>query len=233
MNTEYEIRYFRLLLCRSYLKRYFHPLFLRTFDCFDCIEPFAGKADLFRYLVVYREGGFYSDWKQECKLEGLLNWISQENATFFATWDKHWSPRKPLPLANAFFGATPRSPVLAEAIRVVLQNTRMRQDLKVGLNVYDMTFIPLGDAFTRFETGWTIGKSVKGTSIIPGGKDFFMDARVLTRNLLFYISVKHVERIKHGVTGTIIYRRIFVVKSMALGNVLTYNSTHGLIGRNK
>ena len=54
LNPGYVIRYFNLHLCREYLKQYYHPIFLRAFDC---IEAFAGKSDLFRTLVVYREGG--------------------------------------------------------------------------------------------------------------------------------------------------------------------------------
>ena len=73
MNPGYQIRYFDLLACRKYLQDFFHPVFLRAFDC---IEAFGGKANLFRYLVIYREGGFYSDWKQVCLKEGLLDELS-------------------------------------------------------------------------------------------------------------------------------------------------------------
>jgi len=147
MNPQYEIRYFNLHLCRSYLQLYFHPIFLRAFDC---IEAFAGKADFFRLLVVYREGGYYSDWKQECKVEGLLDWISKDNATWFATWSRSYHKVKPQPLANGLFGATPQSPVLAEAIRIALQNVQMRLDLKKGTNPWQMTGIfVLGEAYHK------------------------------------------------------------------------------------
>ena len=69
-NPTYDIRYYDLHRCPLYLKRHYHPLFLRAFDC---IEAFAGKANFFRYLVAYREGGYYSDWKQVCMRDGLLD----------------------------------------------------------------------------------------------------------------------------------------------------------------
>jgi len=88
MNGDYDIRYYNLHLARLYLQRYYHPIFLRAFDC---IEAFSGKTNLFRYLLVYREGGFYSDWKQECKVLGLLNWLSSENTTWFSAFDQPYT----------------------------------------------------------------------------------------------------------------------------------------------
>jgi mannosyltransferase OCH1-like enzyme len=140
-NPGYEIRYFNLNTCRQYLQRFYHPLFLRAFDC---IEAFAGKTDLFRYLLIYREGGWYSDWKQHCNKEGLLDWIAVDNysqhryqypTTWFSAFDKEpgrggkmfgsvsWA------MQNALFGSIPKSPILADAIRFVLRNMKMRVDL--------------------------------------------------------------------------------------------------------
>ena len=69
-----QIRYFNLNLCREYIMEYYHPVFLRAFDC---IEAFSGKVNLFRMLVVYAEGGWYSDWKQVCLKPNLLDEIGK------------------------------------------------------------------------------------------------------------------------------------------------------------
>ena len=53
MNPGYNIRYFNLITARRYLRTYFHPIFVRTFDC---IEAFAGKSDFFRMALLYRDG---------------------------------------------------------------------------------------------------------------------------------------------------------------------------------
>jgi hypothetical protein len=142
-NPEYEIRYYNLHYCRLYLQRFFHPLFLRVFDC---IEAFAGKSDLFRYLVVYREGGFYSDWKQLCLKDDLLDYISSSEDMDQPRWDipalgdTNWySAWDPHGMANAFFGAMPQSPILAEAIRLSLRNIQRRADLEPGANAFKMT----------------------------------------------------------------------------------------------
>ena len=141
-NPGYEIRYFNLHECRQYLAQYYHPIFLHAFDC---IEAFAGKADLFRYLVVYREGGYYSDWKQVCLVDGLLDQLTLSNSTQQELWDKpavgsttFFSTWDPNGMQCAFFGAVPQSPILAEAIRKSLYNIQQRADLKPGANPLNM-----------------------------------------------------------------------------------------------
>ena len=123
LNPDYEIRYYNLHLCRSYLKQFYHPIILRGFDC---IEAFSGKVNFFRYLVVYREGGFYSDWKQVCMIDGLLNWLSSKNTTWFSAFD---NPAKSNAMQAGFFGAPPGSPILAEAIDIILRNIQSRADM--------------------------------------------------------------------------------------------------------
>mmetsp|Transcript_5145 Transcript_5145/g.9500 ORF Transcript_5145/g.9500 Transcript_5145/m.9500 type:complete len:259 (-) Transcript_5145:6-782(-) len=73
MNPGYTVRYFNLVSSRNYLRDYFHPVFLRTFDC---IEAFAGKSNFFRMALLYREGGWHSDWKQVCLKPNLLDIIA-------------------------------------------------------------------------------------------------------------------------------------------------------------
>ncbi len=75
MNHGYKVRYFNLQSSREYLRQHFHPVFLRTFDC---IEAFAGKSDFFRMALLYREGGWHSDWKQVCLQPNLLDRIAEE-----------------------------------------------------------------------------------------------------------------------------------------------------------
>lgn len=83
LNPGYQVRYFNLVSARRYLRKHFHPVFLRAFDC---IEAFAGKSDLFRMALLYREGGFHTDWKTVCLQQNLLERIG--NSThFFAALD--------------------------------------------------------------------------------------------------------------------------------------------------
>lgn len=83
-NQGYVIHYYDLDRCRLYLHRFFHPVFLRAFDC---LQGFACKVDLFRMAVLYREGGWYSDWKEVALQDNLLDKLAVETI-FFAIWDK-------------------------------------------------------------------------------------------------------------------------------------------------
>ncbi|KAL3908044.1 MAG: hypothetical protein SGARI_003247 [Bacillariaceae sp.] len=110
-----------------------NPVFLRAFDC---LEAYAAKADLFRYLVVYREGGWYSDWKQVCLEDNLLDSLSSDggNTTWFSAYDTFSRRNVPVQAIchqNAFFGATPRHAVLSNVIRRTLENI---QSMHYGAN---------------------------------------------------------------------------------------------------
>jgi hypothetical protein len=118
-NPGYKIQFFNLKLCRRYLSEHFHPLFLRVFDCF---EAFAAKADFFRMLVVYAEGGWYSDWKQVALEKGLLDRLGQ-GVAFVGVWDigdNYCTVRECV--ANCFFGAVPQHPLIALMIQKLLLN---------------------------------------------------------------------------------------------------------------
>ncbi len=120
-NPNYKIRYFNLNSCRQYIMEHFHPIFLRAFDC---IEPFAGKVDLFRMLVVYAEGGWYSDWKQECIQDQLLDKLGKD-VDFYGAWDHgHGGLAQDKCLQNCFFGAIPRHPLIATMIHMILANVQ-------------------------------------------------------------------------------------------------------------
>ena len=120
MNPGYEVRYFDLDHARKYLHQHFHPVFLRAFDC---LPAFAGKSDLFRMTLLYREGGFHSDWKQTC-----LAWHTLQNITeatdFFASYDM-WDSNDFFPhkcVQNAFVGSRPQHPIVATMLKMILTN---------------------------------------------------------------------------------------------------------------
>jgi len=121
MNPEYDIRLFNLLVARKYLQEYFHPVFLRAFDC---VQAFAGKADFFRLVVLYRDGGWYSDWKQKCVKKNLLADISRNNTLYIIRDNGNEYSRSHECYSNAFIGATPQHPVIAKSIEVILKNIR-------------------------------------------------------------------------------------------------------------
>lgn len=125
-NPGYDVRYFDLDRSRKYLKQHFHPMFLRAFDC---IEAFAGKSNLVRMALLYREGGWHSDWKQVCMKDHLLDQLSNrtKGLGFFAVHDlgNPWSIKQKC-VQNAFVGATPQHPFIARQLKLILMHVQSR-----------------------------------------------------------------------------------------------------------
>lgn len=131
MNPEYDIRYFSLDLAREYLDDYFHPKFLRAFDC---LEAFASKADLFRLALLYREGGWHSDWKQTCLKLHTLNNLAAKRTELFFTYDAgNYHGVKEECIQNGFLGAIPGHPFIARTITSTFKNIQSRNYGKIAL----------------------------------------------------------------------------------------------------
>lgn len=120
MNPGYTVRYWDLDQSRRYIHKHMHPVFLRAFDC---LTAFAAKSDLFRMILLYREGGWHSDWKQISLEKRALQNIT-ELTDFFAAWDM-WNSNDFFPhkcVQNAFVGARPRHPNIAKMLEMILIN---------------------------------------------------------------------------------------------------------------
>ena len=129
MNPGYAVRYFDLHLARRYLRRHYHPVFLRAFDC---LEAFASKSDLFRMALLYRKGGWHSDWKQVCLQDHLLRNLSSTDdgtmADFYAArdHDNHSNDTGVyhLCVSMGFVGSRPGHPVVGAFLELLLINVR-------------------------------------------------------------------------------------------------------------
>ena len=130
LNPGYVVRYFDLDNARRYLAARFVPLFG---EAFDCLDAYAGKANLFRMALLYAEGGWHSDWKQVCLVPGLLDEIATSSdpsaapapLDFFACRDKGLKIlAKKQCVQNSLVGATPRHPVVREQLALILDHVR-------------------------------------------------------------------------------------------------------------
>mmetsp|Transcript_14060 Transcript_14060/g.34045 ORF Transcript_14060/g.34045 Transcript_14060/m.34045 type:complete len:249 (-) Transcript_14060:59-805(-) len=158
MNAGYKIQYFDLIKARAYLRSYFRPEFLRTFDC---IGAFAIKSDFFRMAVLYREGGWHSDWKQQCLEMDLLDRLSNGTTDFWGALDmgnEYSISRKCM--SNGFMGAVPRHPVIADTLRMMMTNVRSADYLGHWL---DFSLCTFGRAVAASRpsqnvTEWNVGR---------------------------------------------------------------------------
>ena len=102
-NSGWDYRLYTDESARQYIAKHFPPRFV---DAFDAIIPGAYKADLFRYLVLMREGGVYSDI--DILLETNLDNFLTPSLTFFAPRDVPLEfAGEPYCLWNGLIGAAP------------------------------------------------------------------------------------------------------------------------------
>lgn len=120
-NPEYDYRLYDNNDCIRYLTKYFSPQHVQTFHA---IKVGAGKADFFRYCVVFREGGIYSDIDMY-SIKSLSSLIDPDD-TFIIPKDRDKNIGTYL-LFQAFFGSVPNNPILGLAIQKVIENIRERR----------------------------------------------------------------------------------------------------------
>jgi mannosyltransferase OCH1-like enzyme len=92
-------------------------------NAFDALKPGAYKSDLWRYCILYKEGGVYIDIKYNT-LRPLLQIVSDSPYMFVK--DKDWSES----MFNCFYNGAmitpPNNPVLKECIDEIVNNTTLR-----------------------------------------------------------------------------------------------------------
>jgi mannosyltransferase OCH1-like enzyme len=125
LNPEYEIKYFNKEDCRRFLKENFKDTdYLQTFDS---LKPYAFKCDFFRYCLLYKKGGWYSDWKQECLIYNLLKILDnrkKENIVVFNDLDGNKNQEEDDYIQNNFMGVIPNSTFLKEVINEIINNVK-------------------------------------------------------------------------------------------------------------
>lgn len=112
-NPEYEHKLYSGKDCEKYIKKHFDEKILKTYLK---LKPYSYRADLFRFLVVYNEGGWYSDSKQVCyqSIDKL-----QIGRDFVVSLDASINPNC---LFTAFFGSVPKHPILKKCIDMIVFN---------------------------------------------------------------------------------------------------------------
>lgn len=126
INPEYEYRFYNDTTDRiDYIKRY-EPDLLPTYES---ILPGAFKADLFRYLVLYHEGGVYLDDKSTI-IEPLRTFIKKD-MKYVAFLDVSKGA-----CFNGFIAVAPKHPIMREMIDRIKRNVKTKN---YGINALDPT----------------------------------------------------------------------------------------------
>lgn len=131
LNPGWSIQVFQDEDCYEFIKLYYDVDMLRTY-CMINPNYGAARADLFRYLLIYRQGGVYLDIKSTATVR--LNSVLRDDDEFILS---HWSNARGMPFQGwgvhaetPFPGefqqwhivARPQHPFLEQVIRAVQRN---------------------------------------------------------------------------------------------------------------
>ena len=138
MNPEYKYAFYTDNDCRNYIQKYYPSSYLKAYDM---VIPGAYKADVFRYLVLYREGGIYMDCKSSTIIP-LRSFIPR-SATFGVFRDRPTGA-----LLNSFMACTPKHPILKIVIDMTIDNILNKRYNENSLDITGPQ--TLGRAFNRY-----------------------------------------------------------------------------------
>lgn len=124
-GSGWKYKFYTDELARFYIEKNFPVRFL---DAYDALIPGAYKADLFRYLVLLKEGGVYSDI--DVLLEVNLDNFITPAMSFFAPRDAVGEyANGQYCLWNGLIGAAPGHPFLVKAVERLINMILDKADI--------------------------------------------------------------------------------------------------------
>jgi len=118
MNPGYKVKLYSGKDCEAYIQEHFDE---ETLKAYRTLKPYSYKCDLMRHLIMYHEGGWYSDIRQVC-LEPL-DALNNSNHEYYTSVD---CPPNQLCMYTAFIGSTKGHPISKKMIDLVLWNVKQR-----------------------------------------------------------------------------------------------------------
>ena len=118
MNPEYKVKIYSGNDCIEYIKKYYDEEILTAFNT---IKPYSYKCDLMRHLILYNEGGWYSDIRQIC-IEPIKT-LSSYNKEYYTSID---CPPNQTCMYTAFIGSIAKHDISKKMIDLVLWNVGQR-----------------------------------------------------------------------------------------------------------
>ena len=118
LNPGYKVKLYSDDDCVAYIKEQFDDDVLKAYQA---LKPYSYKCDLMRHLIMYNEGGWYSDIRQIC-LEPIDN-LSSSNKEYYTSVD---CPPNQMCMYTAFIGSIPKHDISKKMIDLVLWNIKQR-----------------------------------------------------------------------------------------------------------
>lgn len=118
MNPGYKVKMYSGKDCEAYIREHYDEEILMAYRT---LKPYAYKSDLMRQLILYNEGGWYSDIRMVC-LEPLDTLLSIRKE-FYVCIDK---PQQQLCMCNGFIGSVAKHPVSKKMIDIIMWNIKQK-----------------------------------------------------------------------------------------------------------
>jgi len=122
LNPDYQLVLFDDQDCRSFLLAHFGQSYV---DAFDSLVPGAFKCDLWRYAMLYVNGGFYLDIDMVPLV--AMDDIVPADVEFVSVKDMNGRFQPPCKIYQAFIGVVPKHPVLKLALELSFANIVTRR----------------------------------------------------------------------------------------------------------
>lgn len=114
MNPGYKVNLFSGNDCVKYIKTHFDDRILKAYEK---LKPYSYKCDLMRHLILYNEGGWYTDARMICYKP--LDVLKKYNKEFYVCID---TPQQQLCMTTGFIGSIPKHPISKKMIDIILWN---------------------------------------------------------------------------------------------------------------
>jgi len=116
LNPEYKVKIYSGESCVNYIKQHFDDDILKAYQT---LKPYALKSDFIRQLILYNEGGWYTDVRMIC-LKPLSELGDRD---FYACLD---TPQQQICMCNGFIGAVPKHPITKKMIDIICWNINQK-----------------------------------------------------------------------------------------------------------
>jgi len=117
LNPDWNYYFFSQHERREFIKQNFS---IRILNAYDTLIPGAYKADLWRYCVLYMQGGIYADTK--ILLCNPLNRLLDSETQFVSVKEREGSHHLNGAVWNTFIASVPKHPFLKSAIDKIVYN---------------------------------------------------------------------------------------------------------------
>lgn len=135
MNPQHKLQIFNKTGAISRLK---HHNMKDVIDAINAVRANSGKANLFRFAILWAEGGWYTDWKSECLEYNLLTHMARASHHSLVTCRDNGNAysQKNFLYQTAFVGTPPHNPCIQKVIQEMLRHVRLKY---YGTNPLDTT----------------------------------------------------------------------------------------------